>query len=84
MHAYDNKPSIADNETAKHGPNSSSRSSYSDCGSSSSDELGSGVNVPADSTGLETPQCELGERALWHHSNTALENEKTKTVNFHL
>lgn len=65
-------PSIADNETAEHSPNSSPGSSYSDCGSSSSDELGSGVNVPADSAGLEAPQCDLGEGALWHHSNTAL------------
>lgn len=83
MYACKNKPSIADDETAKHCPNSSSGSSDSDCGSSSSDKLGSGVNVPADSTGLEAPQCDLGEGALWHHSNTALgQEEKLKTFNF--
>lgn len=75
---YENKPSIADDETAKHCPNSSSGSSYSDCSSSSSDKLGSSVNVPADSTGLEAPQCDLGERALWHHSNIALKQENKK------
>lgn len=78
INVYENKPSIADDETAKHCPNSSSGPSYSDCGSSSSDKLGSSVNVPADSTGLEAPQCDLGERALWHHSNIALKQEKTK------
>lgn len=82
MYACSNKPSIADNEAAKHSPNSSSGSSYSDCGSSSSNELGSGVNVPADGAGLEAPQCGLGEGALWNHCNTALEKEMTKTVNF--
>ncbi len=51
-----NKPSIADDETAKHCPNSSSGSSYSDCSSSSADKLSSSVDVPADSTGLEAPQ----------------------------
>lgn len=76
MHARENKPSIADNETAEHSPNSSPGSSYSDCGSSSSDELGSGINVPADNAGLEAPQCDLGEGALWHHSNTALEEKR--------
>ncbi|TNN60338.1 hypothetical protein EYF80_029419 [Liparis tanakae] len=35
------------------------RSSYSDCGGSSSDELGGGVNVPADGAGLKAPQCDL-------------------------
>ena len=80
----ENKPSIADNQAAEHSPDSSSGSSYSDCGSSSSDELGSGVDVPADGAGLEAPQCDLGEWALWHHSNTALEREKTKAVSFHL
>lgn len=77
------KPSIADDETAKDCPNSSTRSSYSDCGSSSTNKLGSGVDVPADSAGLDAPQWDLGEGALWHHSNIALEQEKSKTVNLH-
>ena len=75
----ENKPSIANDETAEHCPNTSSRSSDSDCGSSSSNELGCSVNVPADSTGLDAPQCDLGERALWHHSNTALEHKWIQT-----
>lgn len=78
---YENKPSVADDETAKHCSNSSSGSSYSDCGSSGSDKLGSSVNVPADSTGLETPQCDLGERALWHQSNIALQQEEQDNLN---
>ena len=72
-----NKPSVADDETAEHCPNTSTGSGYSHCGSSSSDELGSGVNVPADSAGLEAPQYDLGEGALWHQSDIALEQEKT-------
>ena len=71
-------------ERSKDRSNSSSRSSNSNSSSSSSDELGSSVNVPADGAGLEAPQCELGEGALWHHSAAALDQEKTKTVNFHL
>lgn len=74
--SYENKPGIANDETAKHRPNSSSRSSYSDCSSPGTNKLGSGVNVPADSTGLEPPQCDLSERALWHNSNTALQRDK--------
>lgn len=80
----ENKPSIANDETAEHCPNTSSRSSDSDCGSSSSNELGCSVNVPADSTGLDAPQCDLGERALWHHSNTALEHKQIQTLSFYL
>lgn len=73
---YHNQPCIANDEATKHCPNTSSRSSHSDCGSSSTNKLCSGVNVPADSTGLEGPHCDLGEGALWHHSNTALYQRK--------
>lgn len=72
----EHKPSITDDETAEYCPNSSSGSSHSDCSSSGSDELGGGVNVPADRTGLKAPQCDLGEGALWHHSNIALQVDK--------
>lgn len=65
-------PSIANDETAEHCPNTSTGSGHSDCSGSSADKLGSSVNVPADSTGLEAPQCDLGEGALWHQSNSAL------------
>lgn len=65
-------PSIANDETTKHCPNSSTRSSYSDCGGSSTNELGGSVNVPADSAGLEASQCSLAQGALGQQSNTAL------------
>lgn len=67
-----NKPGIANNETTEHCSNSSTRSSDSDCSGSSTNELGGGVNVPADGTGLEASQCDLCEGTLWHHSNSAL------------
>lgn len=76
--SYHNQPSIANDEATKHCPNTSSRSSHSDCGSSSTNKLCSSVNVPADGTGLKGPQCDLGERALWHHSNTALYRMKKR------
>lgn len=75
IHLYQNKPSIADDQTTKHCPNASSGSSHSNCGSSSSNKLGSSINIPADGTGLKPPQCDLGERALWHHSNSVLYQE---------
>lgn len=39
-------PGITNDETPKHGPNSSSRASHPYCGSPSSNELGCCVNVP--------------------------------------
>lgn len=80
VNSYHNQPCIANDETTKHCPNTSSRSSHSNGGSSSTNKLGSSVNIPADSTGLEGPQCDLGERALWHHSKTALYQRQKTTL----
>lgn len=46
-------PGIANDEAAEHCSNSSSWAGHSDCGSSSTNELGCSVNVPRDGAGLE-------------------------------
>lgn len=48
-----NLPGIANDEAAEHCSNSSSWASHSDCGSSSTNELGCSVDVPRDGAGLE-------------------------------
>ena len=68
-------PGISNDETAEHCSNSSTRSSHSDCGGSSTNEFGSGINVPAHSTGLEASESYLGEGALWHEGYVSLKNK---------
>lgn len=68
-------PGISNDETAEHCSNSSTRPSHSDCGGSSTNEFGSGINVPAHSTGLEASESYLGEGALWHEGYVSLKNK---------
>lgn len=55
---------ITDDEGAEHGSNSSSGAGDSDCGSSSSDELGSGVNVLLGCGGGQSSAASPGEGSL--------------------
>ena len=48
-----NPPGVSDDQGAEHGANSSSGAGHSDGGSSSADELGSGVNVGAGGGGRQ-------------------------------
>lgn len=65
-------PCISYDQTAKDCSNSSTRSSHSDGGSSSSNELGSSVDVTAHCTGLETSQTHLSEGRLRQQSSRSL------------
>lgn len=69
-------PCISDDEASEHCSDSSTRPSNSNGGSSSTNKLGSSVNVPADSTGLDAPQWDLGEGALWQQSYSVLEDKR--------
>lgn len=56
-------PGITNDEAAEHSSDTSSWAGHADCGGSSTNELGSGVNVPGNCTGLEgaAQDCRLAD-----------------------